>query len=79
MSPARGAAHVEVFLSDDDLIAFNVLLEKLIVANYGGQRDLFLSLADGDQSMASDMLTGACLFHMASRRVMRERNMPEAA
>lgn len=72
-------ARVEVYLADEDLIAFNALLEKLVVANYGDQRGLFLSLADGDQSMASDMLTGACMFHMAARRVMRERNMPEAA
>ncbi len=79
MSPAHSMAHVELFLGDDELIAFNALLEKLIVANYGGRPDLFLTMADGDQTLASDMLSGACLFHMAARRVMRARNMPEAA
>ncbi|MGB3742476.1 MAG: hypothetical protein WA968_10505 [Castellaniella sp.] len=79
MTPARSMAHVEVFLGDDELIAVNALLEKLIVANYGPHPDLFLALADGDQVMAADMLSGACMFHMAARRVMRVRNMPEAA
>ena len=76
---AYAQARIEVHMGDDELIAVNALLERLLIANYGANPDLFMLLADGDEAMASDMLSGTCLIHAAARRVMRDRNMPEAA
>ncbi|CAM5287061.1 hypothetical protein [Eoetvoesiella caeni] len=76
---ADAQARVEVHMGDDELIAVNALLERLLITNYGANPGLLMLLADGDEAMAADMLSGTCLIHAAARRVMRDRNMPEAA
>ncbi|NYT62399.1 hypothetical protein H0A66_08750 [Alcaligenaceae bacterium] len=75
----RAQVRIEVHMGDDELIAVNALLERLLIANYGANPGLLMLLADADEVMAADMLSGACLIHAAARRVMRDRNMPEAA
>jgi hypothetical protein len=72
-------ARIEAHLHDHELIAFNALLEHLIIAHYEGEGDTLIRAAKGDGDIADDMLLSVCHMHAAARRSMRERNMPEAA
>lgn len=71
-------ARIEAHLRDHELIAFNALLEHLIIAHYEREDDVLMRAANDDEDLAEDMLLGLCHLHAAARRAMRERNMPEA-
>ncbi|OZI26834.1 hypothetical protein CAL26_05845 [Bordetella genomosp. 9] len=72
-------ARIEAHLSDAQLVAFNGLMERLIVAHYENASTWFLDAAQGEKDLATDMLNAVCLVHVAARHAMLERNMPEAA
>ncbi len=72
-------ARIEAHLRDHELIAFNALLEHLIIAHYEREDDVRSAQpTTPTKTSPSDMLLGLCHLHAAARRAMRERNMPEA-
>ncbi|WP_157929774.1 hypothetical protein [Orrella dioscoreae] len=66
-------------MSDTQLIALSKLLDYLLVQHFEQGSELFVIAADGEHDLAHDMREAVCLAHVATRRAMRERDMPEAA